>query len=205
MNERDASTRDIQVNNDIDNRSRELPIMSNFLLPPFNALMSISKLESLDALADISGRWQEDGIPPFGIDSYRSIIDTYEGAHQIGLDYARALLDEGEMRGILDRGLGGDALATEYFYMVVKLCDEYLVTDPEDADALLYKAEGLQGLGMLKEATEACDRIIELHPDDLDAWLEKALVLQQRGMDCEAMEAFEKVIKLITHILDRSD
>lgn len=194
MNGKNTLAKAKQVDNDLSNRLRELPIRSKFPRPTILALTSISTPESIDAQADIADRWQEECTHQYGIDSYRSTFDAYEyeGAHRIDPDYVLPWLDEGKILGILGR----NDRASECFYMAVKLCDEALEIDPEDANAWWYKAEGLQGLGMLKEAAEAYDRIIEMHHYDLDAQVNKALVLQQLVMDCEALEAFDKATML---------
>jgi tetratricopeptide (TPR) repeat protein len=165
----------------------------------FDVIALDSTSESIDAQADIAGCWQE-YIHPYGVDSWESILDAYDGTHRIDPDDALAWLDKGEMLDLLGR----DDHAYECFSMAVKICDEALEIDPEDAGAWWYKAEALQSLGMLKEAAEACDKILELHPDDLDAWLNKALVLQQLGMDSKAVEAFETATELISCVLDRN-
>lgn len=169
------------------------------------SFFDVTALDSTSALvyaqADTADIWQKECIHPCGDDSCRNDLGAYDGVLQADSKDVLAWLDKGERFCDLDK----DDHAYECFYMAVKLCDESLVIDPEDADAWWYKAEGLQGLEMFKEAADAYDKIIELHPDDLDAWLNKALVLQQLGMDCQAVEAFEKAIKLIPRILDHSD
>jgi tetratricopeptide (TPR) repeat protein len=190
MNGKNVLAGAAQANEDLNNLLRELPIRSKFPRPAILALTSISKPESIDVQADNADFRQEEGIYPCGVDSCGSTLGAYNGVHRMGPDDVLALLDEGEVLDILGR----DDHASECFRMAVKLCDEALKVDPDDANAWWYKAEGLLGLGMFKEAAEAYNRIIEMDPYDFHARANKSLVLLQLKMDNESLDAFDNIL-----------
>ncbi len=77
----------------------------------------------------------------------------------------------------------------------MKICNKILEIDPENRDALLVKAGGLQELNNLSEALTLIQAIIEKWPQDWEAYYLAAGNHFSQNKDQEALEMIDKSLE----------
>jgi len=78
----------------------------------------------------------------------------------------------------------------------VRLLDQVLKLEPENANALVAKATALRRAGRLDDAVECLDRAIALKPDHGGALLTRGRILEDRGLLDDALDTYDRLLEL---------
>ena len=78
----------------------------------------------------------------------------------------------------------------------VRLLDQVLKLEPENANALVAKATALRRAGRLDDAVECLDRAIALKPDHGGALLIRGRILEDRGLLDDALDTYDRLLEL---------
>jgi arylsulfatase A-like enzyme/Flp pilus assembly protein TadD len=94
-------------------------------------------------------------------------------------------------------GAGEDAYATGDFAKALESFSEALGVDPQNPQALIYKARALAALGRTGEAEADYRRVIEIDPTNSTPYFTLGTMAQSQGRTEEALGYYEKALELV--------
>jgi tetratricopeptide (TPR) repeat protein len=100
---------------------------------------------------------------------------------------------DARIRGLLADGQ--TLLNAEQPENALKLFEEALYLDPQNADVLVKKGGALERMNRIDDAIACYDRAIELDPSATMAWLQKGGLFNRLARYDEAMQCYEKALQ----------